>query len=103
MGFVIYFWSMGEKKCPHCGNWSKWTGDLNEACNSCGKSLAGKDLDYHLKRQKETKANDEKWIFFIKETDSPFARYSKIVGNFFYTIYMAIITFLVWLIAMMPG
>jgi predicted amidophosphoribosyltransferase len=94
---------MGEKKCPHCGNWSEWSGNLDEACSVCGKPLGGKDLHYHQKRQTEKKANDENWIFYIKETDNAFVKNAKIVGNFFYTIYMAIITFLVWLIAMLPG
>lgn len=76
---------------------------MNEACGSCGKSLGGRDLDYHINREKDKKASDEKWIFFIKESDGAFVKNAKIVGNFFYTIYMAIITFIVWLIAMMPG
>jgi hypothetical protein len=94
---------MGEKKCPHCGNWSAWSGNMTEPCGSCGKPLGGRDLDYHLSREKDKKANDENWIFFIKESDGFFVKNAKIVGNFFYTIYMAIITFLVWLIAMLPG
>lgn len=94
---------MGEKKCPNCNKWSSWSTNIHESCDHCGASLGGKDLEYHLIREKEAKANHEKWIFFIKETDSPFVKNSKIVGNFFYTIYMAIITFIVWLIAMMPG
>ena len=94
---------MGEKKFYSCGKWSSWSKQIYETCEHCDAPLGGKDLEYHLIREKETKANEEKWIFFIKETDSPFVRNAKIVGNFFYTIYMAIITFLVWLIAMMPG
>ncbi len=76
---------------------------MNEACGSCGKPLGGRDLDYHINREKDKKASDEKWIFFIKESDGALVKNAKIVGNFFYTIYMAIITFIVWLIAMMPG
>ncbi|MCL6261382.1 hypothetical protein M3O96_19945 [Aquiflexum sp. TKW24L] len=94
---------MAEKKCPHCGNWSAWSGIMTEACTSCGKPLGGRDLEYHINREKDKKTNAENWIFFIKESDNTFVKYAKIVGNFFYTIYMAIITFLVWLIAMLPG
>jgi endogenous inhibitor of DNA gyrase (YacG/DUF329 family) len=98
-----YFYVMGEKKCPHCGKWSKWTTNINDKCEFCGNSLSGRDLEYHENRQKDIQANKEQWIFHIKETDSKFIAGLKKVGNFFYTIYMAIITFLAALIAALPG
>lgn len=94
---------MGEKKCPHCGQWSKWTTDINDLCEHCGKSLAGRDLEYKEQRDRDTQANEEQWVFYIKETDSEFVKGMKKVGNFFYTIYLAIITFLAWVIAALPG
>lgn len=103
MGFVPYFCNMGEKKCPHCGSWSKWTTDINDICEHCGKSLGGRDLEYHESRQKDIQANKEQWIFHIKETDSDLMKGLKKAGNFFYTIYMAIITFLAALVAALPG
>jgi uncharacterized membrane protein YvbJ len=94
---------MGEKKCPHCGKWSSWNQDLNDICDHCGKSLGGIDLEYQKKREEQKKANEEQWIFYIKETDSDFVKTMKKVGNFFYTIYISIITFIAWLIAALPG
>lgn len=94
---------MGEKKCPHCGEWSAWNGDMRDACDHCGKPLGGRDLDYQEKRDADTKRNEEQWIFYIKESDSEAVKLAKQVGNFFYTIYMGIITFIAWLIAVLPG
>ncbi|WP_084119348.1 hypothetical protein [Aquiflexum balticum] len=94
---------MGEKKCPHCGKWSKWKTNINDKCEFCGNYLSSRDLEYHENRQKDIQANKEQWIFYIKETDSKFIADLKKVGNFFYTIYMAIITFLAALIAALPG
>lgn len=94
---------MGEKKCPHCGQWSKWTTDINDLCEHCDMPLAGRDLEYKEQRDRDTRANEEQWVFYIKETDSEFVKGMKKVGNFFYTIYLAIITFLAWVIAALPG
>ncbi|EON75691.1 hypothetical protein ADIS_3841 [Lunatimonas lonarensis] len=94
---------MGEKKCPHCNAWSKWNQDINDTCEHCGHQLGGADLHYHEKRLAQEKANRENWIFYIKDTDSGFMKGAKKVGNFFYTIYISIITFIAWLIAVLPG
>lgn len=94
---------MGEKKCPHCGAWSKWDQSVHDTCEHCGEKLGGVDLHYHEKRLAQEQANRENWVFFIKETDSDFVKSAKKVGNFFYTIYISIITFLAWLIAVLPG
>lgn len=94
---------MGEKKCPHCGKWSDWNQNLSDRCTHCGKPLGGTDLEYQEKRAAQKKANEEQWVFYIKDTDSTFVKNMKKVGNFFYTIYIAIITFLAWLIAALPG
>lgn len=94
---------MGEKKCPHCGKWSKWTMDFQDTCEHCGKPLGGRDLEYQKNREKDKKANDEQWIFHIKEDDSDLVKGLKKAGNFFYMIYMGILTFLAWVIAALPG
>lgn len=94
---------MGEKKCPHCGEWSKWNKNIEDLCEHCGQPLGGRDLEFHQNRQKDIQANKEQWIFYIKESDSDFMKGLKKVGNIFYTIYMAIVTFLAWLVAVLPG
>jgi hypothetical protein len=60
-------------------------------------------LEYKEQRDRDTQANVEQWVFYIKETDSEFVKGMKKIGNFFYTIYLAIITFLAWVIAALPG
>jgi len=94
---------MGEKKCPHCGKWSTWSQNLNDLCVHCGKPLGGKDLEYQEKRQAQKQANEEQWIFNIKEEDPVLVKHLKKIGNFFYVIYMAILTFFAWVIAFLPG
>lgn len=94
---------MGEKKCPHCGEWSKWNQQFTDVCEHCGRTLGGRDLDYQQKRAAQEQANRENWIFYIKENDTDFVKGVKNAGNFFYTVYISIITFIAWLIAALPG
>jgi predicted amidophosphoribosyltransferase len=94
---------MGEKKCPNCGQWSKWTTNYKDICEHCGHPLGGSDLAYQEIRERDTKANEEQWMFYIKEDDSEWVKTWKKIGNFFYTIYIAILTFLAWVIAALPG
>ena len=94
---------MGEKKCPNCGKWSTWNQNLRDTCDHCGKTLGGKDLEYQEKRQAQKQANEEQWIFYINESDNDFLKVLKKTGNFFYVIYMAILTFVAWVIAFLPG
>jgi|TARA_R110002096_G_scaffold28177_15_gene85543 phage FluMu protein Com len=94
---------MGEKKCPNCGKWSEWNQNLSDTCEHCGEILAKTELAFEEKRAAQKKINEEQWVFFIKEDDSDFVKKSKKVGNFFYSLYITIITIIAWLIAALPG
>jgi hypothetical protein len=87
----------------NCGKWSGWNNNLNDICEHCGKILGGIDLVYEEKRAAQKKANQEQWIFHVNETDDEFIKTLKKTGNFFYTLYISIITFIAWLIAILPG
>lgn len=94
---------MGEKRCPNCGKWSKWTQDLQDVCEHCGQELSLKE-QANLKRiESHIQDREENWMFFIKKTDSAWLVTLKKTGNFFYTIFMAIISFILWLVAAFPG
>ncbi|WP_297334808.1 class I tRNA ligase family protein [Algoriphagus sp.] len=94
---------MGQKKCPHCEKWSRWNMNLTDPCEHCGQPLGGKDLKNQERREQEQLKNTENWLFTIKKTDSSLLVFLKKIGNSFYTIFMAILSFLLWLIAVMPG
>lgn len=94
---------MDQKKCPHCGKWSTWNLNLTDTCEHCGQILGGKDLENQERRLADKKLNEDNWMFNVKDSDSEFKKVLKKVGNFFYTIFMAIISFILWLIAALPG
>jgi len=60
-------------------------------------------LEFEEKRAAQKKINEEQWVFYLKEDDSDFVKNAKKVGNFFYSLYLTIITIIAWLIAALPG
>lgn len=94
---------MGEKKCPHCGEWSSWNQKLDDPCDHCGKPLGGEDLVHQQKVEKDAQDRAEKWIFYIREDDSDLMVVLKKIGNTAYVIYMSILSFIAWVIAALPG
>ncbi len=65
--------------------------------------MGGKDLANAEKRKQRVAADKKDWVFYIHQDDSLILRILKKTGNFFYVIFMAIIGFIVWLIAALPG
>ncbi len=94
---------MGEKKCPNCGKWSKWTQDLQDVCEHCGNELSLKEKENIKRMESHIQDREENWMFYIKASDPNWLVYLKKTGNFFYTIFMAIISFILWLVAAFPG
>jgi predicted amidophosphoribosyltransferase len=94
---------MDQKKCPHCGKWSSWNRNLSDLCDHCGKTLGGKDLENQERMLEDRQKSEINWMFNPNESDSSFIKGLKKIGNFFYTIFMAIISFILWLIAVLPG
>ncbi len=94
---------MSQKKCPHCGRWSEWNQNLTDRCEYCGKPLAQEALDRAQKRAEEKSQSEKDWMFYIHPDDSDLLIFFKKAGNLFYTVFMAIISFIMWLIAILPG
>ncbi len=94
---------MSQKKCPHCGQWSNWSNNINDRCENCGKPLAQEELDREKKRADEKEKNEKDWMFYINPNDSELVKFFKKTGNLFYTVFMAIMSFIMWLIAALPG
>ncbi|AMQ57312.1 hypothetical protein [Algoriphagus sanaruensis] len=94
---------MGEKLCSTCGQWSTWNQNPSDRCVHCGETLGQKELDKVTKRENHIRSTEENWMFFIRESDPAWKVHLKKIGNFFYTIFMAIISFILWFIAAFPG
>ncbi|WP_226389526.1 hypothetical protein [Penaeicola halotolerans] len=95
--------SHGEKKCENCGQWSSWNGKSSDTCEHCGELLSSKSYQYDHEKQSSEAARDYKGIFKITDEDSGLIRVFKKIGNFGYFIFMAILSFLAWVVAALPG
>lgn len=92
-----------QKKCPECGEWSIWEQSHEDLCEHCGALLSPEAFKRQEKRAEYQEASKKKWIFYIEEDDGALMRFFKKTGNTIYLIYMAILTFIMWLIAVTPG
>ncbi|WPR74860.1 class I tRNA ligase family protein [Algoriphagus sp. NG3] len=94
---------MSQKKCPHCGKWSIWTNNYEDRCEHCGELLSPVELQREQKKVMDKDRNEKEWMFYINPDDSSIVKFFKKSGNLFYTVFMAIMTFIMWLIAALPG
>lgn len=94
---------MSQKKCPHCGEWSVWTHHYQDRCEHCGELLSPEEMKREERKAQDQERNEKEWMFYINPEDSAIVRFFKKSGNLFYTVFMAIMTFIMWLIAALPG
>ncbi|WP_040302507.1 hypothetical protein [Algoriphagus machipongonensis] len=94
---------MSQKKCPHCGQWSEWSNNFQDKCEHCGEPLSKVELDRAQKIANEKEQNEKNWMFYVHPDDSSIVKFFKKSGNLFYMVFMTIMTFLMWLIAALPG
>lgn len=100
---------MNQRKCAKCGTWNA-TNQLN--CSKCDQLIDPKELasaEFETKKKelevirlsKETRL--EKWFIKFKHSESPFHRIIYLIGSTILTIYMAFMSFFIWLIALISG
>ncbi len=94
---------MSEKRCPHCGKWTTWTQNLEDTCQHCHKSLGGRYLVEQKERIRKDQEKKREWIFEINQKDHPVVSFMKKAANLFYFVFFMIVSFIVWLIAALPG
>ncbi|WP_066839685.1 hypothetical protein [Rufibacter ruber] len=95
-----------SKKCPHCGQWSAWNQSPHDRCEHCQGIL---DPDALARQQaQEERKQEEKERFtvdFIQiNPDDPwFTRFFKRIGLGFQLAFVGVVSFLLWLIAVLAG
>ena len=86
-----------EKKCPNCGEWSSWSGDLDDTCDHCGAYLSPAERKNRQEKETRDRQQEENWMFHYDNDASVFEKIYKKTGNFIYMIIMAIVSFIMWL------
>ncbi len=90
-------------KCQNCGTWNDVEDSGTEKCTKCGAFI----VDH--KKEREKKLSDfrdeqmDKWMFKIRDDDSKFVRGAKKVGNAGYYVFISILAFFAWLLAILPA
>ncbi|MFI5136900.1 MAG: hypothetical protein ACHQIM_03675 [Sphingobacteriales bacterium] len=70
-----------EIKCPHCGEWTLWNGDVDDRCLFCGEFLEPKRFSREVEKQVNRELLKENDYFFIKPGDGDLTRWFKSILN----------------------
>lgn len=90
-----------EKKCPHCGKWTKWKLQAEDVCEHCGQLLSTHIQEKHERGEKIK--NAPTGLFPIQTTDKPIVKFGKYSINFGHMLFTAFMSFVVWLITFIAG
>ena len=94
-----------ERKCKSCGVWNA----DEQVCKSCGTVLDPAEIRKQEHKNEESKraaipkSKVEKMLDQMKASSNPLVKLSYVVLKTFWLVYMAIITFILWFIALGPG
>lgn len=93
------------KICPRCGQWSEWTGNPTDLCEHCGSILDERGFIRQMKEEEEQadKKRFDITLIEIYPEDSRLVVFFKRIGQGFQLTFMAILSFILWLIALLAG
>jgi uncharacterized protein YybS (DUF2232 family) len=100
---------INEKKCHACG---KWTDGSLTHCAFCGSVIDPLMLAMDRKHQRlaeakkqqlETENRFERYLRELEESEKPLNKMLFSVLSTLFSIYMAILSFFIWLIALISG
>jgi len=66
-----------EIKCPHCGEWTMWQGDVDDRCLYCDGFLEPQRFSREVEKKVNKELLKENDYFFIKPDDRAFTRWWK--------------------------
>lgn len=101
--------STNEIKCPNC---SRWTPGNHSHCVHCGALVDYRIIDQQKRASREAErirrkeANPtrlEKYLKKIKHSKNPAVRFLYHVLNVVWTVYMALMAFIIWFTAIFSG
>ncbi len=88
------------KKCPNCGQWSTWNLSVDDTCDFCGALLDPKAVEARDRREeREAEAEPAIKLIPIHPDDHPVLKFLKTIARGAQIVFMALISFFIWLIA----
>ena len=94
-----------ERKCRSCTTWNS----DNDFCNQCGEAISPQAvlkeerIKKDLAAQLIPKGQVDLFLSKFKNAKNPFVRVLYIICLSMWTVYMAIMTFFLWFVALGPG
>ena len=97
---------MIQRKCPSCGSWETKGKDH---CGNCGALISPEKIlveEFESREKFRNEVRDtplENFFDRWKNTPNPLLKFVYFVLRSVWIVYMAILAFFLWLIAMTPG
>ena len=99
-----------EIKCPHCGEWTMWQGDLDDRCLFCGDFLETRRFSREVEKKVNKQLLIEDDYLFIRPGDGLIKRWFKKslsrlrwIAIFLQIAFFLFVTILLVLISLLPG
>jgi hypothetical protein len=99
-----------EIKCPQCGEWTMWQGDVDDRCLFCGGFLESRRFSREVEKKVNLELKKEDDYLFVKPDDGTVKRLFKRSLNsvrwvviLFQIAFFLFVTGLLVLISLIPG
>ena len=99
-----------EIKCPHCNEWTLWSGHIDDRCLYCNGFLEPRKFSREVEKKVNKQLLLEHDYFFIKPTDGPFKRELKSFLNsirwiFYYLqiLFFCFVSLILVLVSLLAG
>ncbi len=87
-----------EIKCPHCGEWSLWHGQVDDRCLYCDEFLEPQRFSREVEKKINKELLKEYDYFFIKPTDGPVKRlFKRFINSFRWLMYYGQLAFFLFI------
>ncbi|HTD42004.1 MAG TPA: hypothetical protein VK671_15350 [Mucilaginibacter sp.] len=91
-----------EIKCPHCGQWTLWKGEVDDRCLYCDGFLEPQRFSREIEKRILSEVKKENDYFALKPTDGRFKRKIKLFFNSFrWAVYYVEIAFFIFITMLM--
>jgi hypothetical protein len=89
---------VSEIKCPHCGEWTLWNGNVDDRCLCCGEFLEPNRFSREVEKKIAAEVKKENDYFALKPADGPIKREVKLLLNSFrWAVYYLEIAFFIFI------
>jgi len=99
-----------EIKCPQCGKWTLWEGDVDDRCLNCNSFLESHSFSRGIEKKAREEAMRESGFLYIRPGDGPVKRFLKRsisafrwLGIYLQVAFFIIVTIIIVLISLIPG